>query len=236
METENWRSRLLLGKLQVRLNQCAKAITTLEILRNARPEDSELFFTLARAYQCAGQSNLAQQATERFAELSRQERSAAENKTQAEHLVQQANEKARQNQFAAALELLQQALEKDPRNSNAYAQLAKIYFSQGDAAHARAAVDQALQIHPNHPEYLYVLGRILEGQGDLRGALAAFERAVLVNPKEADAYYEMGMIYLKLDEGQRAVQSLRKAVAISPEDSDYRRALTEAIRTSTPRP
>jgi tetratricopeptide (TPR) repeat protein len=237
LQPENPRALVLLGKLQVRMGKCSEAAATLEALKTVRGEDTETLFLLARAYQCAGQSELARQTTDRFAELSRQERVSKENKAQAENLFHQANELARKNQLSAALELLRQALEKDPRNANAYAQLAKIYLSQGEIARAREAVGQALEISPNHPEYLYVLGRVLERQGNLQQALQAFEHSVLVNPQESDSYYEMGMTYLRLGDRTRALEALRKAVAIAPEDADYQRALAEASRgAAAPRP
>jgi protein O-GlcNAc transferase len=234
-QPDNQEGRLLLGKIELRLDKCGDAVEALAPLGNSPNTNSQTLYLLERAYDCSGQKDLAQKTLARFEEASKGDRSLKENQTQAEHLVHEANVLAIKNQFAPALDLLQQAIEKDPQNGDAYSQLAKIFFSEGEIEKANDAVDRALAIHPYRPDYLYVKGCLLEREGNLDEALQEFERTVLVNPKESDAYYEMGMLYEKRGDQKSAVAALRKSVELSPDDPDYRRALAAAeARTTSP--
>ena len=218
--------------------RCSHAARMLELLRSQQPGDSasakagdarrgdsETLFLLSRAYQCAGEAEWAQKILAEFEAASANERTAKENQLEAKHLVQGANDAAIKNDFRGALDLLQQALDKDPSYGAAYSQLAKLYYSVGDTEKASDAIAKALAREPYQPDFLYVQGKILEKQGKLEEALAAFERTTLVNPKESDAYFEMGSIYQQRNDRIHALAAYKKAVELSPEDPDYRRAL-----------
>jgi tetratricopeptide (TPR) repeat protein len=135
---------------------------------------------------------------------------------------------ARQNQYPQALELLQQALDKDARNGFAYSQQAKIFVSIHDATRARHAIDQALALQPFQPDFLYVAGVIAESDLRTEEALAFFEKVTQIDPKEADAYFEIGKIRLQQGNRPAAQAAFREAAALDPSDPDYRRALASA--------
>jgi tetratricopeptide (TPR) repeat protein len=239
LQPENPRGRVLLAKILVRApaaaagdeakKRCAKAVDALEPLSQSGSQsqspDSETLFLLSRAYRCAGQDDKAQETLAAFEKSSQNDRSTNENKTQAKHLVQQADELAMKNDFAGSLALLNQAIAMDPTYAATYSQLAKLYYSAGDIEKASGAIAQALAREPYHPEYLYVQGKILEKQSRLDDALAAFQKTTLVNPKESDAYFEIGAIYQQRGDRPSALAAYKKAVELSPDDPDYKRAL-----------
>lgn len=220
--------RALLAKILVRLKQCERATEVLRPAMNPPALDTPSLFLLANAYECAGKRELAAGVREEFAAASQADRKRAEDEAQSKHLVEQANELARQNKFPEALELLQQALEKNPRNGFAYSQQAKIYFSMHDAQKASEAIGKALAIQPFQPDFLYVSGVIAAQAGKQEEALAAFEKVTQVNPKEADAYFEIGRIWLQRKERVKALAAFRKAAELDPGDADYKRAVAEA--------
>ena len=226
LQPDNRRGRALLAKVDIRVHECAEAVALLE--PEAERAGAETLYLLARAYECDAQPDPARKTMAQFAERSESEHSSQQNKMQADYLATRAGEMARRNQLIAALGLLNQALAKDPENGKANAQLAKIYYSQGEVSKAREAVARALKTTPYQPDYLYVLGRVLEQQGDLPGALSTFEKTVEVDPRESDAYYEMGMAYLKTNDRARGLEALRRAVQLAPDDADYRAALEKA--------
>ena len=220
--------------------RCTRAVEVLEPLADAqeknltaadsdasgsRSSDSDTLFLLSRAYQCAGQRDKLQKVLAEFQAASKNDRTMKQNQTEAKHLVQQANDAGVKNDLAGALDLLQQALEKDPQSGAAYSQLAKLYYSAGDVEKASDAITKAVSIDAYQPDFLYVQGKIFEKQGKFDEALAAFERTTLVNPKESDAYFEMGTIYAQRKDVVRARAAFKKAVELSPDDADYRRAL-----------
>jgi tetratricopeptide (TPR) repeat protein len=256
LQPENMLGRVLLAKILVRppekpaageiRERCAKAVSALEPLVGVGPSsesqsqhpapDSETLFLLSRAYRCAGEDEKAQQTLAAFEKSSQNDRTTNENKLQAKHLVQQADDLAMKNDFAGSGALLNQAIALDPTYAASYSQLAKLYYSAGEIAKASDAIDQALSREPFHPEYLYVQGKILERQSRLDDALAAFQESARVNPKESDAYFEMGAIYQQRGDRTRALAAYKKAVEISPDDPDYRRALASLNSNQPPTP
>jgi superkiller protein 3 len=232
-QPDNPQGKRLLAKLLIRLKQCERAATLLRPTENPPSLDSEGLFLLGNAYDCAGKAELAKSAREEFAVASDRDRQRAENEVQSKHMYEQANELARQNKFPEALDLLQRALDKDPRNGFAYSQQAKIFFSMHETDKAKEAIAHALAIQPYQPDFLYVEGVIAESESKDEEALAAFERVTQINPKEADAYFEMGRIFARRKDHARALAAFRKAVQLEPNDPDYKQALAEA--SSRPR-
>ena len=100
--------------------RCTQAVDALEPLMGAGPgtdaaspppaPDSETLFLLSRAYRCAGQDDKAQQTLVAFEKSSQNDRTINENKLQAKHLVQEADDLAIKNDFAGSLALLNQAI------------------------------------------------------------------------------------------------------------------------------
>jgi len=253
LQPENPRGRVLLAKILVRPPEkatsadikarCAKAVDAIERLAEAdsasssRPApDSETFFLLSRAYRCAGQDEKAEETLAAFEKSSQNDRTTNQNKLEAKHLVQQADDLAMKNDFAGSLALLNQAIALDPTYAATYSQLAKLYYSAGEIDKASDAIGHALAREPYHPEYLYVQGKILERQSRLDEALAAFQESARVNPKESDAYFEMGAIYQQRGDRTRALAAYKKAVEISPDDPDYKRALASLNNNQPPTP
>lgn len=219
--------RALLAKILVRLKQCGRAAEVLRPVVNPPALDTQSLFLLGNAYECAGQTELAARAREEFAAASQRDRRRAENEVQSKHLVEQANELARQNKLGEALALLNQALEKNPQNGFAYSQQAKIYFSIRDAEKAREAIQKALAIQPYQPDFLYVSGVIAASDGKTDEALDAFEKVTHINPKEADAYFEIGKIRLQRGDRADALAAFRRAAKLEPGDAEYKRAVDE---------
>ena len=239
LQPQKPRGRILLAKILVRTPQgsskeeaakrCSEAVAALEPVEAAQAgtaaKDSETYFLLSRAYRCAGQPEQAEKADAEFEAASQKERGAKENDTQAAHLVKQADEAALKNDLPGALDLLQQALAKDPNSGAAYSMLAKLYYSEGDFDKASEVIAKAIEFGPHQPDFLYVRGKIEEKQGKLDEALASFTETTLINPQESDAFFEIGVIYQQRKDLPRAMAAYKKALEISPQDPDYRRAL-----------
>ena len=245
LQPQNLPGRAILGKILLRVSEsaspadatavCTRAADILKPLAESQPADSETLFILARAYRCAGDAGAADKTLAAFESASKTLRTSKENQNQALHLVHQANDRALQNDFPGALDLLQQALEKYPDYDAAYSQLAKLYYSAGDIGKASDAISRALELSPYQPDFLYVQGKIFEKQRKFDEALSDFERATLVNPKESDAYFEIGAIYQQKNDPARAKAAYKKAVELAPDDADYRRALA-SVSAADPSP
>ncbi len=245
LQPNNPRGRLLLGKILLRTaegappaeksRKCNEAVAALEPVATTNTARADTLYLLSRAYRCAGRSADADRSVAEFEAASQADRNSSQSDLQSRHLVQQANDAAMKNDRAGALDLLQQALAKNPNDGAAYSLLAKIYYSSGEIDKASDAIAQALQRAPFQPDFLYVKGKILEKQGKLDEALAAFAQTTLVNPNESDAYFEAGVIYQKRSDRARAQAAFKKAVELSPDDPDYRRALGSVSDEPRPR-
>ncbi len=220
-------SRVLLAKSATKLGKCKEAVDLLKPLTESSSAEPEQFFLLSKAYACAGNADEARATQAEFENRSQADQEARTRKMDADHLAAQAAEAARQNQLAPALDLLQQAIAKDPGNGPSHALMAKIDFSRGDVAKAHDEITNALRGDPYNPDYLYVLGKVLAKEGQLDAALHAFTETTLVNPRESDAYFEIAQIYLQEGSKTQAIEAMKRAVALSPDDPDYKRALAE---------
>ena len=216
--------RVLLAKIQVRMKQCAAAAENLRAAHEAKELDAQGVFVLANAYECDGSAG-AKEVREEFAAAAAKEHQRDENDLQSKHLVEQANELARKNQFAQAMGLLEEALAQNSENGFAHSQKAKILFSLGDVKGAKEAISRAVELQPYQPDFLYVKGVIWESQGNLQEALGIFREVVAINPGEADAYFELGKINLKQGDRAGARENFRNAVELDPAEEEYRRAL-----------
>jgi len=131
------------GKILCGRSNVARA----ELLRPQRirlPLDTQFVVSLGeRLHECAGQTELAAKSARRVAAASQADRKRAEGRDASKHLVEQANELARQNKFPDALALLNQALEKNPKNGFAYTQKAKSISSMRRPDQARQALSSA---------------------------------------------------------------------------------------------
>lgn len=234
-------ARALLAKVLVRERQCARAVEVLRPGQHASGEsggntppdlDTQALFLLANAYECAGEAQNAALVREDFARASNADRKRSEDETQSKHLVEQAGALAQQNRFREALALLDDAIQKNPRNAFAFSQRAKIFFSTRDFDRAREAIAQALAIQPYQPDFLYVKGVIAENDGNTAEALAAFEDVTRVNPKEADAFFEIGKIHMQQGDRNAARAAFEEAAKLDPQDPEYRRAAESAASTN----
>jgi len=100
------------------------------------------------------------------------------------------------------------AIGREPGYGLNHANLATLYWQQGDTAAALAAMERATQAAPGEATFWLNLGLYREEMGDLAGAHEAYEQVLTLRPWWAEAYY------------WRA--------------NDFRRSVLEAWRTAHP--
>jgi tetratricopeptide (TPR) repeat protein len=81
------------------------------------------------------------------------------------------------------------AVEREPGYGLNCANLAALYWQQGDTAAALAAMERAVQAAPAEAAFRLNLGLYREEMGDLARAREAYERALTLRPAWAEAYY-----------------------------------------------
>jgi len=125
-----------------------------------------------------------------------------------------------------ALELLGQAIERDPRYGHALAQVALCHHQLLDAGdgetHRGPAVDfarRALQAAPEDPEVLAVAAFVLGVRGeDFDVAVSLIDRALALNPSSALGWYWSGMLGVIAGHPDLALEHFDTFLRLSPRE------------------
>lgn len=135
----------------------------------------------------------------------------------------------REGNAAAALEVLREAVEKDPRNWEAWQRLGLAYWAQGDLEQSEKAFVRSVKLVPESAEVNNNYGLMLMAQGRNQEAIERFRaaRKDLIYRKPALVLNNLGhALYL---EGQydEALAVLGQAIERSPElcNAHFHRAL-----------
>ncbi len=184
------------------------------------------------------QSEIAQKVAEQLrARLSSSEQLAIQHKLTADLIAydfySRANviiKEAEAKDYPEAIELLNQAVARDPSFLEAYCLMAAandaIYFNDFDHTPARlelakAAIQNAFRARPNAGEAHFAQAEHLyRGYRDYDGALAELEVARQSMPNDARIFHLMGSIQRRNGHFAEAIQDLQRAAELDPLDSD----------------
>jgi TolB-like protein len=128
--------------------------------------------------------------------------------------------------FEQAIDLLNQAVARDPSFFDAYCELAvnhdQLYFFGYDHTRARlaaaeAAVQEAFRIRPNAGEAHYVRAwHLYNGYLDYEGALAELEVARRSLPNSPGIFFLMGCIQRRQGRWEESTRNLERALELDP--------------------
>jgi type II secretory pathway predicted ATPase ExeA/TolA-binding protein len=115
--------------------------------------------------------------------------------------------------------LLQKAVEENPKNSNAYFILGRIYSRSKDYAMAIDAYLHAVMWNPNYSDAFFNLGLIYATTGMYEDAEEQFRHVVVLEPAYLDkALFNLAVMQQKLDKKEESLANLQMAVKIRPEN------------------
>ena len=151
--------------------------------------------------------------------------------TRAKNLVLPAFERSTgKNDLLQAVDLLNQAVSRDPSFLQAYCQLATAHdylyvlgFDHTPArlASAEAAIQAAFRLRPDADEvHLARAENLYRGYHDYRGALAELEVARQTLPNDARVFQLMGFIQRRQGHWEEATQNLERTVELDPRSTD----------------
>lgn len=125
-----------------------------------------------------------------------------------------------------ARELLEQAVDRDPRFAEAWAALGGVllvmpsYFadmpSDQAAEQARSAASRALALVPDLPEALAVSARLAAERGERLAAVQLMERALARDPNNANSWMWHGLNLLEAGHVARAREAFERANRLDP--------------------
>ncbi len=126
-----------------------------------------------------------------------------------------------------ALELLQRAETKAPRDVMVLSQLAQFYDKLGDEEKAMALCERILRIDPGHPAAAANLATYLIKRGRASEAIALWEKALARNPAATGTRMNLAVAHYRNGNLPAAAEAVKKALAFDPDHDFGRKLLTE---------
>jgi tetratricopeptide (TPR) repeat protein len=121
-----------------------------------------------------------------------------------------------QGQYETAESEFQEALRLEPRNADAFRELATAYDSMGKPDKAEATYKRAIHLAPDNWSSIKQLGVFYFNKGRLAEAEPYLREVVRLTPDSAKAYSNLGGLYTRMGRRTDAEQQLEKSVAIEP--------------------
>jgi tetratricopeptide (TPR) repeat protein len=125
------------------------------------------------------------------------------------------------------VQLLTEAIARDPNFDKAYYMLGRAYARRGDLEGALKSYQEAARLHPD-PSYFLSLGKALAKSGDSFDpdrdrAIVAYEKALALDPSYAEAHLELGRLFIQMKKLQKARTELERAIELEPDfyEADY---------------
>lgn len=152
---------------------------------------------------------------------------------------------AAQQEYPKAIRMLQDYIDANPTQVEAYNQLGKAYLLSGQVEDAKQAFGKAISvttlnnyattlkklgklneaervfrtavdINPYDSELRFNLGNIYNATNNLQDAKESYSQALNINPQFAEAHYNLGLVFSKMGDKQSAVTHLEKFLELSP--------------------
>jgi tetratricopeptide (TPR) repeat protein len=126
-------------------------------------------------------------------------------------LFEKARAATEKKDYANAVRLLNQIVEKDKNDFQCWTLLGTLYLVQEKSEDAEKAYLTAIEVKPTYALPLINLGRFRFTQKKFEEAVELLTRAVDLQPQSADANLLLGEAYLRLKKGSKAIPYLNEA-------------------------
>ena len=123
--------------------------------------------------------------------------------------------------FAGAIPLLKQAVEKtpdDPNNADAYYQLGKASFETESLAEAEAALKKAKALDPTKPGVSFYLARMYDKKGRKIQAVQALEEERNLSPDSEAVLDSLAGLYADTSQPDKAIEIYEARIEKNPDD------------------
>jgi tetratricopeptide (TPR) repeat protein len=126
-------------------------------------------------------------------------------------LFEKAHAAVEKKDYANGVKLLNQLVENDAADFQAWTLLGTLYLIQEKSEDAEKAYAKAIEIKPTYALPLINLGKLLLMQKRFDEAVEKLTRAVELQPQSPDANLFLGEAYLRLKKGSKAIPYLNEA-------------------------
>lgn len=119
---------------------------------------------------------------------------------------------------ADAYRLLDEVLEKDPKNVEALVTKGRMLRAEGKSVEALGVLQSAADASPENIAAQFELGLVLTQRNQLDDAVKAFREVVRLNPRAASAHLQLANLYLARGETAQSLTSAEDATRNAPDN------------------
>jgi tetratricopeptide (TPR) repeat protein len=109
----------------------------------------------------------------------------------------------------------EKAVELDPNNVEALAELGGFHLRQKDYEKALDELTKAIELNPDSAHARFSMGLLHCEKGELGKAVSEFEGIIELEPNHVAAFRELGKIFEKQGETEKALENYRRALSIA---------------------
>ena len=129
------------------------------------------------------------------------------------------NQALKNNNLQLAVDLLQRAVQQDPKHKSAWNNLGRAYLGLNQNDQAIAAFKKQIEINP-YDQYAYNnLGVAYAAELKYNEAITQFQKQIEINPLDPFAHGSLGDVYVKQKKFVEATPELEKAVELQPQNA-----------------
>lgn len=143
----------------------------------------------------------------------------------------------KQHQWGQAKARFEQALERNPKNADAWNNLAWMAMERkADLDEAVEWSQKAIALQPTHAGYRDTLGLVYRARGELTRAAAHLNKAVELDPKDPLILYHLGLVYAEQERPEQAKTAFTRAVSLQEDFEgidDARKRLSDLERPTS---
>jgi tetratricopeptide (TPR) repeat protein len=206
-----WTAYLRLGICRTKLGQFDAAIAAFVEAQKAQPKDLKVNFSLAEAYEKAGQLEKAEAVYNILAEIN-----PAEAKTyhrQSFRIYDVAGN------YERAITPAKKVIDLEPKNETNHYYLGLTYFKLQKYDEAIAAFQQGLAIKPDFAHAWFQIGSSYFNQKKFKEAAAAYKKYTEFSPDDPSGWLSIGVCYMQLKDHESALEPMKKSVELKPDNA-----------------
>ena len=131
---------------------------------------------------------------------------------------------------AEALHALDQSIEANPYNADAYRYQGELLFKTGQAEKAVARLKKAAELDPKAPDAYNNIAHILRTQGNPEAAVSYLNDVLQKHPDLPEVHYQLGKLYRDTGQIDPAIEHYQQASTLDPSRPEFLNGLGVALR------
>ena len=193
------------------------AIIEFEKLTERFPQHAIGYYNLGRVYKVNKEYDLAVLNYKEAGDLNPfEEKYSLAMTAIAQEMAKEGDTEYRRQEFDAAIENYQKAIQYSPDYTTAYFKLARTYFKMKDYENTRIILEENLAVDPQQEQSEKMLGDIYRSTGKVEKSIKHYNNAISINGNYYKAYYSLGATLLSEGQYIEAQDALKTAILLEP--------------------